>query len=249
MEPETVSDRDDPRLADYVDLRAGATPDSIVIAEGLLAVEQLASSSYPVRSVLVTPKRVDRLPAIDAPVYVASEELLRATVGFNLHRGVVAAADRLPPTPAADLLAGASRVAVLESINDHENLGALFRNARAFGIDAVLLDPTTADPLYRRAVRVSLGHVLHVPFARLPSLDTLDGFTVIALTPGGDTDISALPPLDRVAFLLGAEGPGLSPAALSFADHRVRIPVARDVDSLNVATAAAIAFDRLRDAR
>jgi tRNA G18 (ribose-2'-O)-methylase SpoU len=143
---------------------------------------------------------------------------------------------------------------VLEGLNDHENLGALFRNAAAFGVDAVLADPTTADPLYRRSVRVSLGHVLRVPWTRLPDwpdgLASLkaEGFVLVALTPSADAEpiaaLAADPPA-RVALLLGAEGPGLSGAALAAADRRVRIPIAEGVDSLNVATAAAIAFHRL----
>jgi tRNA G18 (ribose-2'-O)-methylase SpoU len=174
--------------------------------------------------------------------------LLRATVGFNLHRGVVASAERLPPSDPLSLAGGARRIAVLEQLNDVENLGNLFRSARAFGIEAVLLDPQTADPLYRRCVRVSMGHVMHVPFARFShwpkALDDLRalGFTVAALTPAGDAvaidDFKA----ERVAWLLGAEGPGLTDDALDRSDVRVKIPMADGVDSLNVGTAAAIAF-------
>ncbi len=255
---EEVVARDDPRLADYVDLRAGATPHAIVIAEGLLAVEQLVSSDYVLRSVLVTPKRLDRLPPVDAPVYVADESLLRETVGFDLHRGVVASADRPPPLGAASVLATDGPLLILEGVNDHENLGGLFRNARALRAGGVLLDPTTADPLYRRAVRVSLGHVLHIPFARLATwpdaLATVReaGVTTVALTPAADAE-----PVDdvvrsvsgRVALLLGTEGPGLSKAALAAADRRARIPMADGVDSLNVATAAAVALFALAASR
>jgi tRNA G18 (ribose-2'-O)-methylase SpoU len=136
-------------------------------------------------------------------------------------------------------------------LNDFENLGALFRNAAAFGVDAVLLDPQCADPLYRRSVRVSMGHVLRVPFAVLPgawpdSLAALRDFTVLALTPDPSaTPLRDVPVPPRWAVLLGAEGPGLSPAALAAADLRVRIPMAPGVDSLNVATAAAVAFAQL----
>jgi tRNA G18 (ribose-2'-O)-methylase SpoU len=141
-------------------------------------------------------------------------------------------------------------VAVLEALNDFENLGALFRNAAAFGVDAVLLDPRCADPLYRRSVRVSMGHALRVPFAVLPgawpeSLDLLRGFTTLALTPAGEVTLGQLPTPQRWAVLLGAEGPGLSAGVLGRADHRVRIPMAAGVDSLNVATAAAVAFAQL----
>lgn len=216
-----------------------------MIVEGLLAVEQLATSGLRVRSVLVTPAKRDRIPAsISAPLLVAEPAVLRATVGFDLHRGVVAAADRPPRRDPEQLLDGANRVLATERVNDLENLGALFRAARAFACDAVLLDPETADPLGRRPVRVSMGHVLHVPFARLdPWPDALDlarraGLEVVALTPGGGP--LRLP--SRMALLVGAEGPGLTDRALAAADRKVGIAMAPGVDSLNVATAAAIAL-------
>jgi len=149
---------------------------------------------------------------------------------------------------------GARTVVVLEGVNDHENIGAIFRNAAAFGVDAVILDPTTADPLYRRATRVSLGHVLRVPFARVERWpDALGelrelGFTTLALTPSRDADplgaVVAGPPA-RLALVLGAEGPGLTTSALASVDRRVRIPMAEGVDSVNVATAAAIALSAI----
>jgi tRNA G18 (ribose-2'-O)-methylase SpoU len=241
-----ITDPADPRVADYLDLRGGRPPhEGPVIVEGLLAVEQLVASGLAVRSVLVTPAKRDRLPAgIDAPVLVAEPAVLRATVGFDLHRGVVASAERPPPAEPGPLLEGARRVLVVEAVNDLENLGALFRNARAFACDAVLLDPRTADPLGRRPVRVSMGHVLRVPFARVdPWPDGLDvvrsaGLELVALTPAGGP--LTLP--RRAALLVGSEGPGLSPAALDAADRRVRIDMAPGVDSLNVATAAAVAL-------
>jgi tRNA G18 (ribose-2'-O)-methylase SpoU len=245
----------DPRVAEYVGLRDGATPASVFMAEGITVLQRLLESRYPVRSVFVSDRKLARVEPLlaghDVPLFVGTEDVLEATVGFNIHRGVIAAASRLPLADPSDLLRDARRVAVVEGLNDLENLGSIFRNAAAFGIDAVLLDPRTVDPLYRRIVRVSLGHVLHIPFARLEpwprALDVVRaaGFTTLALTPAPDAtpiaELAAAPPA-RVAFLLGAEGPGLSPAVLAAADHRVRIPMASTVDSVNVATAAALAF-------
>jgi tRNA G18 (ribose-2'-O)-methylase SpoU len=251
----TIDDPADPRVADYVGLRDGLTAAPVFIAEGITVLARLLESQYPVRSVFVSTRKVARVEPLvrdlDVPLYVADESVLEATVGVKIHRGVIAAADRLPLADPSALLTTSTRVAVLEGLNDLENLGSLFRNAAAFGIDAVLLDPRTVDPLYRRIVRVSLGHVLRIPFARLePWPDALDvvraaGFTTLALTPSSDAtpiaELAAAPP-ERVAFLLGAEGPGLSPAALAAGDRRVRIPMADTVDSVNVATAAALAF-------
>ncbi|HVQ92339.1 MAG TPA: RNA methyltransferase [Mycobacteriales bacterium] len=262
-----VLDPADPRVADFRDLtRADRRPDrpggrGLVLAEGVPVVRRLLDSPYPMRAVLGVPARVRDLAAdlsaVDAPVYLVDSELLAEVVGFHLNRGVLASADRAPQPALAHLLGGARRLAVLEGVNDHENLGALFRNAAALGVDAVLLGDRCADPLYRRSVRVSMGHVLRVPFVVLrPWPDGLGllraaGFTVLALSPKrpsvplGDLDPAGLP---RTALLLGAEGPGLTDAALAAADLRVRIPMAPGVDSLNVATAAALAFHHLRGA-
>jgi tRNA G18 (ribose-2'-O)-methylase SpoU len=250
-----IQDADDPRLSDYVglsdpDLRRRVEPDGgFFIAESPLVVEALIRSPRTVRSVLVTPTQFDALGpslmSLDAPVYVARPEVLRRIVGFDLHRGAVAAGDRWPLPPVASVLTGARSVAVLERIADHENLGGLFRNAAAFGIDAVLLDAECADPLYRRCVRVSIGHVLSVPWTRLSALDDLrvHGFTPLALTPSPDAQLlDEIRWPERTAFLIGTEGPGLSKQWLAAADARVRIPIEPGVDSLNVATAAAIAF-------
>jgi tRNA G18 (ribose-2'-O)-methylase SpoU len=235
-----IADASDPRLADFRDLMdADVRPDrrGIVIAEGVNVVERLANSPYRMRAAL--------------GVYEVDKWLLSEVVGFRVTRGVLASADRGSPLDATAIVREARRVVVLEELNDFENLGALFRNAAAFGVDAVLLDPRCADPLYRRSVRVSMGHVLRVPFAMLPgswpaSLALLRDFTVLAMTP----DPSATPLREvavphRWALLLGAEGPGLSADALAAADLRVRIPMADGVDSLNVATAAAVAFAHL----
>jgi tRNA G18 (ribose-2'-O)-methylase SpoU len=249
MDVQVVDDLGDPRLDDYRDLRhrhpKGTGP---VIVESLLAVDALATSTLTIRSVMVSPQKLARLPALPSgtTVLVVDLALQRATVGFELHRGVVASAYRPAPLAPGPLLAGARRVVIAERMNDLENLGSLFRHARAFGVDAVLLDPETTDPFGRRPVRVSLGHVLHVPFARLvPWPDALDevrdaGLTLAALTTQGDVGLDALP--ERVALLVGAEGDGLTDRAVQQADLCVRIPMAPAVDSLNVATAAAIAM-------
>ncbi len=282
-----VDDPADPRLADYRDLddaalrRRRGADDDVVVVEGRVAVRQLLTSPFEIRSLLVDDHQavavadlVDAARSRGARVFVGSRPVVAATVGFALHRGVVAVAGRPDPVDAGRLLTRAGRrpsagggppvVAVVEGVNDHENLGALFRNAAAFGVAAVLLDPTCADPLYRRAVRVSVGHVLHVPFARLsPWPDALHelrdaGFAVAALVPRppppgagrppvGPGELAALldPARPGMAVVLGAEGPGLSAAAIAAADHVVTIPMAPGVDSLNVATAAAVTFHRL----
>jgi tRNA G18 (ribose-2'-O)-methylase SpoU len=253
---EVVDDPSDPRLADYIDLtdpvlrRRIESERRFFIAESPLVVRRLLVSDRHVRSVLVTPERYDLLADVvegrpDVRVYVAPEDVLRRVVGFRLHRGVVAAADRWPLPPAREVLRGARRVAVLQQVNDHENLGVLFRSAAALGIDAVLLDDQCSDPLYRRCVRVSIGHVLALPWTRVATLDDVaaSGFTSYALTPDpAAASITSVRWAERAALLLGAEGPGLSDAWLDQADERVRIPMQPGADSLNVATAAAIAF-------
>jgi tRNA G18 (ribose-2'-O)-methylase SpoU len=256
-----INDSTDPRVDDYRDLTtADRRPDrpggrGLVIAEGTVVVRRMIDSPFPVRSLLGVQRRLDDLApdlaVLDVPAYAADADTMADVVGFHLNRGVLAVADRaVAPDPAA-LVRSARLVAVLEGVNDHENLGALFRNAAALGVDAVLLGPRCSDPLYRRSVRVSMGHVLRVPFTELPgpwpaSLDVLRaaGLQVAALTPAADAVPLAASGLagERVALLLGAEGPGLSDEALVAADVRVRIPMASGVDSLNVATAAAVAF-------
>jgi tRNA G18 (ribose-2'-O)-methylase SpoU len=258
MQVVEIGDPADPRLDDFRNLMdADVRPDrrGIVIAEGVNVVQRLAASPYAVRAVAGVPSRIAALKSVlvplPVPVYSVDKWLLSEVVGFRVTRGILASADRPAALDPADAVRTARRVAVLEGLNDFENIGALFRNAAAFGVEAVLLDERCADPLYRRSVRVSMGHVLRVPFAVLPdpwpaALDVLGGFTRLALTP--DPSAIALrdvPPPDRWAVLLGAEGPGLSAAALDAADLRVRIPMAGGVDSLNVATAAAVAFAHL----
>ncbi len=245
------------RLDDFRDLaRADRRPDrpggrGLVLAEGTVVVRRLLDSPYPPRALLGVPRRIEELggelAALDVPAFVADAKTMATVVGFHLNRGVLASADRAPAPDLDGLLARSRRVAVLEAVNDHENLGALFRNAAALGVDAVLLAPGCADPLYRRSVRVSMGHVLRVPFlagewSLLEAALRRAGFVLAALTPSGDVTPGALADVDRLALLLGAEGPGLGDEALALTDHRVRIPMAEGVDSLNVATAAAVAF-------
>jgi tRNA G18 (ribose-2'-O)-methylase SpoU len=279
-----VEDPGDERLDDYRSLhdpagrRRREEREAIFVVEGRLAVAELLRSAYEVRSLLVDDHQakaaaglVEGARAAGASVYVGTREVVAATVGFDLHRGVVAVARRPAPADPRELLEAAlggeggrrGVLAVLEGLNDHENLGAIFRNAAAFGVAGVLLDPTCADPLYRRCVRVSLGHVLRVPFARLApfpaGLASLrsGGMALVALTPRPGDDVPVIPLAhlastlgkgSAVALLAGAEGPGLSDAALAEATVRARIPMAPGVDSLNVATAAAVALYALHAA-
>jgi tRNA G18 (ribose-2'-O)-methylase SpoU len=257
-----VADAADPRLADFRDLtRADRRPDrpggkGLVIAEGVVVVRRLLASRYPLRAVLGIERRIEELaPELareSAPVYSTTADLMAQVVGFHLNRGVLAVADRVTAAVPERVVEQATRLAVLEGVGDHENLGALFRNAAAFGVDGVLLGPGCADPLYRRSVRVSMGHVLAVPFAPLnpwpAGLKWLrdQGFRVLALTPDGPATMrDELGGADRMAVLLGSEGPGLTDEAIAAADAAVRIPMVPGVDSLNVATAGAVAFYEL----
>jgi tRNA G18 (ribose-2'-O)-methylase SpoU len=254
-----ITDPDDHRLSDFraltdLELRTRwEPPNGLFIAEGELVLRRALRAGYRPRAYLIDVKRVDQLADLpdDAPVYAAPPAVLDRVTGFHVHRGVLASFHRLPLLSAGDLLAVARRVAILEDVNNHTNIGAVFRAAAALGVDAVLLSPTCADPLYRRSVRVSMGEVFAVPYARLePWPDALAtvraaGFTVLALTPAPDAvPLQRLKPdqRERAALLLGAEGPGLSRHALAASDVLVKIPMRRNVDSLNVAAAAAVAF-------
>jgi tRNA G18 (ribose-2'-O)-methylase SpoU len=253
--PIPLADVDDPRVADFARLTDPAFRERVEAANGFFVAEsphvirRVVASGRRIRAVLVTESVFEamaaELDAVDAPVYVAPVDVLRAVVGFDLHRGAVASVDRWPLPPVADVVRDARRIAVCERLNDHENLGVLFRSAGALGLDAVLLDGESADPLYRRSVRVSIGHVATMPWTRVGDLDEVRaaGFTAVALTPdAAATDIRRYSWPERSALLLGAEGPGLSDEWLQAADAHVRIPMHAGADSLNVATAAAIAF-------
>jgi tRNA G18 (ribose-2'-O)-methylase SpoU len=262
IDVQDVTDPDDPRLDDFRDLNSvDRRPDlptgkGLVIAEGVLVVQRMLASRFTPRALLGTDRRLlelkNDLAGTRTPYYRASAEVMARAVGFHLNRGVLAAATRVLEPSVAQVIENAHTVAVLEGVNDHENLGSIFRNAAGLGVDAVVFGSGCADPLYRRAVRVSMGHALLVPYARAlewpADLVRLKehGFALLAMTP--QDDARSLPEAmaavhdQPIALLVGAEGPGLTTAALRISDMRVRIPMARGTDSLNVATAAAVAF-------
>jgi tRNA G18 (ribose-2'-O)-methylase SpoU len=257
-----VDDPADPRLDDFRDLNSiDRRPDlpsgkGLVIAEGVLVVQRMLASRFTARAFLGTDRRLrelaDDLRVTSAPYYRASADVMAEVIGFHLNRGVLGAAPRPRELTVDEVIADARTVAVLEGVNDHENLGSIFRNAAGLDVDAVVFGTGCADPLYRRAVRVSMGHALLVPYAWAPAWpDELaalreKGFRLLSMTPNpaARTLADAMADLtdDRVAMLVGAEGPGLSERAMRATDERVRIPMSRGTDSLNVATAAALAF-------
>ncbi len=260
-----VDDPDDPRLSDYrsltdVALRSSIeAPHGLFIAEGALVIERARSAGYSLRSALMTPEWLDRtahaLRGSDAPIYLGSDATLRAVTGFHVHRGALASVQRLPLRPLEEVIASAYRLAVVEDIVNHTNLGAIFRTAAALGVDGVVISPRAADPLYRRSVRVSMGAVFTVPYARAQTwpgvIDDLRaaGYRAIALTPADDAvDLGTLDvgAGERVAVVIGTEGDGLSRETVDRCDLAARIPMSAGIDSLNVATAAGIAFWELR---
>jgi len=260
-----ISDPADARLRDYIALtdvslrRLTEPQDGLYIAESTKVIERALAAGHRPRSVLLQQKWLDELAPLlgdfDIPVFLASQEVLGEITGFVMHRGALASMHR-PELPApAELLAHARRVVVLEDIVDHTNVGAIFRAVAGLGADAVLVTPRCADPLYRRSVRVSMGAVLQIPWTRLPEWPDAAsqlhdaGFTIaaLALDEGAVTlDAFAADPPERIALLLGTEGDGLSAAAIEGSDVVVTIPMARDVDSLNVAAASAVALWALR---
>jgi tRNA G18 (ribose-2'-O)-methylase SpoU len=263
--PVDVVDIDDPadaRLDDFRDLNSvDRRPDlptgkGLVIAEGVLVVQRMLASRFRPRALLGTDRRLGELRAdlegLGAPYYRVSAEVMADVVGFHLNRGVLASASRAAELTVPQVIENAATIAVLEGVNDHENLGSIFRNAAGLDVDAVVFGAGCADPLYRRAVRVSMGHALLVPYAWATDWpDELhllrdNGFRLMAMTPdpGARTLAEAMPALadQKLAVLVGAEGPGLTERAMRASDLRVRIPMSRGTDSLNVATAAALAF-------
>jgi tRNA G18 (ribose-2'-O)-methylase SpoU len=264
-----ILDPADPRVDDFRDLNSvDRRPDlptgkGLVIAEGVLVTQRMLASRFRPHAFLGTERRLlelaDDLADTGGPYYRASPEVMADVVGFHLNRGLLGVARRASELTVSEVIGGARTVAVLEGVNDHENLGSIFRNAAGLGVDAVIFGTGCADPLYRRAVRVSMGHALLVPFAkaqRWPAdLNDLrdNGFRLLAMTPNpaAQTLAEAMEHMaeQKVAILVGAEGPGLTETAMRASDSRVRIPMARGTDSLNVATAAALAFyERVRSA-
>ncbi|MCB1265087.1 MAG: RNA methyltransferase [Mycobacterium sp.] len=268
-----ITDPDDPRVDDFRDLNSvDRRPDlptgkGLVIAEGVLVVRRMLASRFIPHALLGTDRRLAELaddlsaaaPGLDITCYRTTAEVMADVVGFHLNRGVLAAARRPVELAVSTVLDGARTVAVLEGVNDHENLGSIFRNAAGLGVDGIVFGAGCADPLYRRSVRVSMGHALLVPFARAAcwpaDLELLrdGGFRLLAMTPHPQAVslADAMTGLagDRVAVLVGAEGPGLTETVMRASDARVRVPMSRGTDSLNVATAAALAFyERVRSA-
>jgi len=260
-----ISDPGDPQLRDYIGLtdvslrRLTEPQEGLYIAESTKVIERALVAGHRPRSVLLQEKWLDELEPLlagfDIPVFLASPEVLQRITGFVMHRGALASMHRPQLPDPAELLRDARRVVVLEDIVDHTNVGAIFRAVAGLGADAVLVTPRCADPLYRRSVRVSMGAVLQVPWTRLAEWPDAAsqlhdaGFTIaaLALDEGAVTlDAFAADPPARIALLLGTEGDGLSAAAIEGSDVVVTIPMARNVDSLNVAAASAVALWALR---
>ncbi|WP_226346212.1 TrmH family RNA methyltransferase [Agilicoccus flavus] len=268
MSPIRITSADDPRIVDYVGLtdvalrRRLEPAGGLYLAESAKVIRRALAAGHVPRSLLMTPRWVEEFAELvtttegsGAPVFVADDDVVTAMTGFHLHRGAIASMQRPTLPPVADLLAQARRVVVLEDVVDHTNVGAVFRSAAALGVDAVLVTPRCADPLYRRSVRVSMGTVFQVPWTRIDPWPggvadlQAAGFTVAALALADDAigldDLAARPP-DRLAVVLGTEGDGLAARTRSACDLVARIPMAGGVDSLNVAAAAAVAMWALR---
>ena len=247
---------DDPRVDAYRRVSDGdlLRRRNLFVAEGRLVVGRLFESGHRIVSVLVNEASrralepsLSALPE-DVPAYVCDTEDFASITGFNLHRGCLALAERPADRPFAEVIQGGDRLLILEGVTDPDNVGSAFRNAAAFGA-RVLLSPSCCDPLYRKAIRTSMGSVLRTPYARLNNWpDDLAAvkahrFSVVAITPRAHAvDLSSCSKHQRMALLVGSEGPGLSPAAEAFADACARIPMSADVDSLNLATATGIAL-------
>jgi len=264
-----IDEPSDPRLEPYLGLRdhalrqrreaSGGDLAGMFVAEGDIVVERALAAGYRMLHCLVDAARRQPLPdavPADITVYAAGVPVLEQITGMGVHRGMLACFERRPLMQVADVLAGARRIVVAEGVNNPTNVGVIVRSAAALGIDGLLLDPTSSDPLYRRAARVAMGEVYRLPYARtapLPAgLEPLRaaGFLTVALTPAPDAiDIAAVPSHDRIALVLGAEGHGLREPTMAAADIRARIPMHGAVDSLNVGAAAAVACYALMQIR
>jgi tRNA G18 (ribose-2'-O)-methylase SpoU len=265
MHVERISDLSDPRLADFRDLTDAAlrlrseAAGGLYIAESPKVIATAIAAGHVPRAVLLLEQWLSDLEPLvtefDVPVFVGDSALLESLTGFRMHRGAIASMHRPPLPSVADVLHDARRVVVLENIVDHTNVGAIFRAVAGLGADAVLITPRCADPLYRRSVRVSMGTVLQLPWTRLESWPdgaaqlTSAGFHIAALALADHAvtlDVFAADPPERIALVLGTEGDGLSQSALAIADTVVTIPMLRGIDSLNVASASAVALWALR---
>jgi tRNA G18 (ribose-2'-O)-methylase SpoU len=267
MPPIAVEREDDPRIADY---RNVPDPDlalkkGIFIAEGRLVVRRLLTESpLTARSVMATASALESIADVlashpDLPVYSVTQAAMDAVTGFNVHRGCLAIGDRPAPRHCLDLVTHARTLVIIERIGNADNVGGIFRNAVAFGADAILLGPACADPLYRKAIRTSMGAALLLPFAEAsPWPGVLHemraaGFSLVAMTPSPDADalraVACRLRGVRAAIVLGHEGDGLTSAALDACDYRARIAMSPSAmsscDSLNVASASAIALYEL----
>ena len=267
MAVERISGASDPRVAVWRDVRDGelVRARGLFVAEGRLVVRRvLDETRYRVHSLLVNDAALSSLAsslaaiAADVPVLVCSAGDLAGIAGYDVHRGCLALVHRPPPVAIEEIVGSATTLIVLEGVSNADNVGSVFRNAAAFGADGVLLSPTCCDPLYRKAIRTSMGAVLRVPFARAADEDwpavltgvRAAGFTLVAMSPRQPAEtleaFAARPRAPRLAVIVGTEGAGLTPAVEAAADYRVRIPISAAVDSLNLATATAIALYRLR---
>lgn len=255
--PIAITALDDPRVSHYQRLAdpAQLVERGLFVAEGRLVVRQLLElRQWNVHSILLTPAAVDNLtdvlPLTDAPIYLVDQTVMNAIAGFNIHRGCVALARRPTATTLDRIATGPlSRVLVMEGVSNPDNVGGLFRTAAAFGADLVVLGPSCGDPLYRKAIRTSMAATLVVPFVTAPQWPgaitdlRTDGFTVAALTPQPKAlALRDVPRCAKLALVVGAEGDGLSDAAMAAATVRVRIPMSSAIDSLNVTVAASIAM-------
>lgn len=275
MNPIHIGDPTDKRLDPFRSLK-GRTDrhDDTFVGESEIVLERLFASQITIRAVLITPARAERLHEMlaenvashaspDIQVFIAEQKVIDQVVGYPLHRGVISLAVR-PPLPDLDALLRAPTtrtVVVLEGVMDPDNVGSVFRHAAGFGVDAVVLHGHTGDPLYRKTIRTSMGWALNIPFTRTSPEETSltkrladAGFVSLALTPARDAEVltevlARTSPDTRIAFLLGAEGPGLTEEVMQTSHHRVRIPLADGVDSLNIATSAAIALYALANAQ